>query len=268
MLWSRDIKQYLLLSAMEFSSWKLRYEASGIPELMDQSHRPNVCEHQMSPEIGVKIVELRSRDIFWEPRRLQNELARLAIESIPSLSGIYRCLKRTNLIESHGRKGRAKKFKRWERGGPMELWRMDVVGGILLADGKELKCLTGVNDHSLLCVMAGLLVRATSRSVCDHFANAMRIHGVPQELLTDNGKVFPSRFGYKDTEVLFDRICRENGIDPLLNAPCSPTTTGKIERFHRRLRTEFLQSCTFENQANAQAELDTWVIDYSNVRPH
>jgi transposase InsO family protein len=40
-------------------------------------------------------------------------------------------------------------------------------------------------------------------------------------------------------EVLFDRICRENGIDHLLTQPRSPTTTGKIERFHRTLRAEF-----------------------------
>jgi transposase InsO family protein len=33
--------------------------------------------------------------------------------------------------------------------------------------------------------------------------------------------------------VLFARICRENGIEHLLTAPRSPTTTGKIERFHR-----------------------------------
>jgi transposase InsO family protein len=30
--------------------------------------------------------------------------------------------------------------------------------------------------------------------------------------------------------VLFERICRENGITPRLTKPRSPTTTGKIER--------------------------------------
>jgi len=256
------------VSRQSVHSWLLRYEVSGMPGLMNQSHRPDGCDHQMSAEVDVKIVELRRRNIFWGPKRLQYELARLCIEPVPSLSGIYRCLKRANLIEPHARKERDRKFKRWERGGPMELWQMDVVGGILLTDGKELKCLTGVDDHSRLCVMAGLMVRATSRSVCDHFANAMRIHGVPQEILTDNGKVFTGRFGYKDTEVLFDRICRENGIDHLLTAPRSPTTTGKIERFHRSLRTEFLTGRIFDSKSSAQAELDAWVHQYNTVRPH
>ena len=48
-----------------------------------------------------------------------------------------------------------------------------------------------------------------------------------------------------DTEVLFDRICRENGIDHLLTAPRRPQRTGKIERFHESLRKEFLVDRTF-----------------------
>jgi transposase InsO family protein len=125
------------------------------------------------------------------------------------------------------RRKRDRKFKRWERAGAMELWQMDVVGGVLLVDGREAKVLTGIDDHSRFVVCAGLMLRATSRAVCGHFADAMRAHGVPQEILTDNGKVFTGRFGLRDTEVLFDRICRENGIDHLLTAPRSPTTTGK-----------------------------------------
>ncbi len=60
------------------------------------------------------------------------------------------------------------------------------------------------------------------------------------EVLTDNGRVFTGRFSHQPDEVLIDRICRENGINHLLTAPRSPTTTRKIERFHRTLRVEFL----------------------------
>jgi transposase InsO family protein len=44
-----------------------------------------------------------------------------------------------------------------------------------------------------------------------------------------------------DSEVLFDRICRENGISHRLTAVRSPATTGRVERFHQSLRREFLQ---------------------------
>ena len=145
---------------------------------------------------------------------------------------------------------------------------MDVVGGVLLADGTECKVLTGIDDHSRYCVCAGVLVRATARAVCGFFAQALERHGVPEEVLTDNGKVFTNRFGIKPTEVLFDKICRENGIGHCLTAPHSPTTTGKIERFHRTLRTEFLTGRLFSCLEVAQKELDDWVADYNTERPH
>jgi hypothetical protein len=47
----------------------------------------------------------------------------------------------------------------------MELWQMDVVGGLLLDDGTECKILAGVDDHSCFMVCAGIMTRATARQV-------------------------------------------------------------------------------------------------------
>lgn len=68
--------------------------------------------------------------------------------------------------------------------------------------------------------------------------------------------------------MLFDRICRENGIKHLLTAPRSPTTTGKVERFHKTLRAEFLTGQVFASVEEAQAALDVWVQHYNHERPH
>jgi transposase InsO family protein len=152
--------------------------------------------------------------------------------------------------------------------GPMELWQFDVMGGVMLTDGRELKAVTGVDDHSRFCVAVGLVERATSRPVCQVFAQALRTHGVPAQVLTDNGKVFTGRFSARPIEVLFDRICRENGIEHLLTAPRSPTTTGKIERFHGTLRTECLGDQVFPSLAAAQRAIDVWVHAYNTDRPH
>ncbi len=256
------------VSRQTIHSWLLKYEKSGLPGLINHSHKPSSCSHQISAEIDVLICEMRRRNSIWGPKRIEYELAKRKVEAMPSQSAIYRALKRAELINPHARKRRDEKFKRWERAAPMELWQFDVVGGIYLTDGSELKCLTGVDDHSRYCISAGLMHRANSKSVCDHFQRSLGRYGIPQEILTDNGKVFTGRFGYKDTEVLFDKICRENGIEHLLTAPRSPTTTGKIERFHRTLRTEFLQEKKFESFDHAQAELDAFVKHYNSERPH
>ncbi len=87
-------------------------------------------------------------------------------------------------------------------------------------------------------------------------------------MLTDNGKQFTARFGHGG-EVLFDRICRDNAIVHRLTQPRSPTTTGKVERFHQTMRRELLDDAgSFEDLAAFQAALDAWVEHYNTVRPH
>ena len=248
--------------------WLARYESDGLEGLADRSHRPRSCPHQIGVDVEAALATMRSSHPGWGPRRLVFELGRAGVEPLPSESAVYRALVRLNLIDPSGRRRRDRKWKRWERGLPMELWQMDVVGGFVLADGRRAKALTGVDDHSRFCISAHLMLRESSPNVCDGLAAALRAFGVPGQILTDNGKVFTGRFNQPPVEVLFDRICRENGIEHLHTQPRSPTTTGKIERFHRALRTEFRTDRVFADLAIAQAELDAWVHDYNHQRPH
>jgi hypothetical protein len=72
---------------------------------------------------------------------------------------------------------------------------MDVAGGIGLADGSELKALTGVDDHSWFCVSAALMPRATARPVCAAFTAVLERHGIHEEILTDTGADSPEATG-------------------------------------------------------------------------
>jgi transposase InsO family protein len=147
-----------------------------------------------------------------------------------------------------------------------------VVGGFHLADGTELKAVSGIDDSSRFGVSAKLVRRATAGPVCEALLTALRRYGLPELILTDNGKVFTGRFGPagSSAEVLFDRICAENGIRHLLTAPRSPTTTGKVERWHKTIRAEFLADHDHQHAtiAELQAALDAWVAYYNTERPH
>jgi transposase InsO family protein len=263
-----EVARRLGVARQSVHNWIARYEQGGLPALADRSHRPQNCTHQISPELEAAICELRRKHPGWGPRRIEHQLARQGVDPMPSGSSIYRCLKRHNLIELRRRKKRRGEFRRWERDRPMQLWQMDVMAGVLLEDATDLKVVTGIDDHSRFCIAAGLVRRATSRAVCEVFSSSLKTYGIPDEVLTDNGKVFTGRFGLHHTEVLFDRMCRENGISHRLTAPRSPTTTGKIERFHQSLRKEFLADRTFESFDACQQALDAWVRDYNTERPH
>jgi transposase InsO family protein len=246
--------------------WLAYYEAEGLEGLSDRSHRPAHCPHQMPATVEAMVLEMRRAHPYWGARRIAYEMARKGVEA--SQSAVYRCLVRAAVIDPTSRRRRRETWKRWERGSPMELWQLDVVHGFALADGTAAKALTGIDDHSRFCVSARLMVRERTQAVCDGFSSAMQIYGVPAQVLTDNGKVFTGRFAQPPVEVLFDRICRENGVDHILTAPRSPTTTGKIERFHRTLRDEFDTRQLFRNLKTAQEALDEWVSYYNTQRPH
>lgn len=257
------------VSRQTLHSWLARYEAEGLEGLKDRSHRPSRCPHQMPAAVEAAVLELRRSRPYWGPRRLVFELAKRDVVPVPSESAVYRALLRAGMIDPASRGRRSRKWKRWERGAPMELWQMDVVGGFPLADGTSAKALTGIDDHSRFCVSARLMARERTRAVCDGLWAAIAAYGAPVQILTDNGKVFTGRFNHPPVEVLFDAICRQNGIEHLLTQPRSPTTTGKIERLHRSMRAEFLATAKpFASLKVAQAALDEWVDDYNTRRPH
>jgi transposase InsO family protein len=218
----------------------------------------------------------------WGSRRIRLELLRRAGPwqraevSVPSERTIDRILIRQGLLRQRKPKRPRASYTRFERPGSMQLWGIDIVGGIELVDPetgalRDAKIITGVDDHSRFCVMAAVVERATARAVCIAFAQALARYGVPEEVITDNGKQFTdrfSRYGPRRGEVLFDKICRRNGITHRLTQPGSPNQNGKVERFHGTFRPEIGESGPFVSLLAAQAAVDAWVDGYNADRPH
>ena len=79
------------------------------------------------------------------------ELAKRQVAGAVGIGGVLG-VGAAQMIDPGRRDRRSRKWKRWERGAPMELWQMDVMGGFPFADGTCAKALTGVDDHSRMCV--------------------------------------------------------------------------------------------------------------------
>jgi transposase InsO family protein len=265
-----DVARRYGVARQTVHDWLRRYGDDGLAGLADRSSRPARCPHQMPAEVEAKIVELRLAHPGWGPATVRYELAKGAKGPVPGRSSVYRALVRHSLVEGKKRKRRRADYRRFERSRAMELWQMDVVGGFHLSDRTELKAVTGLDDHSRFCVSARLVLRATAKPTCDALRAAINEHGVPEAVMTDNAKTFTARFGRGPGPVLFDRICADNGIKHILTAPYSPTTNGKVERFHKTLRAEFFgpNDYRFATIAEAQAALDAWVSYYNHQRPH
>jgi transposase InsO family protein len=265
-----DVAERYGVSRQSVHTWLARYRQEGIAGLEDRSHQVHHHPWRIPAEIEEAICELRRGHPKWGPRRLVFEMGRRGFGQV-TRSSVYRTLVRNGLVEAKSRRRRRKDYRRWERSTPMELWQLDVTASAFLTAGIEVKTVTGIDDHSRFCVLATAVMRATARPVCLAFIGAMRAYGVPEEVLTDNGKVFTGRFHKPGVpvEVLFDKICRENGITHRLTKIHSPTTTGKIERLHQTLQRELLDvHGPFESIEALQAALDAWREEYNTDRPH
>jgi transposase InsO family protein len=263
--------------------WVARYLTDQLAGLADRSHRPHSSPRQVAETVEVAVAEMRWEHPRWGSRRIRLEMLRKPGPwaagglVVPSERTIGRVLHRQGLLRARPRKRPKDSYVRFERPGPMQLWQMDIVGGIRLVSPvtgelREGKVVTAVDDHSRYCVIAKVAERATARVVCLALAEALVRFGVPEEIITDNGKQFTDRFGRhgaRNGEVLFDKICRKNGITHRLTAPASPNQNGKVERFHGTFRPDFLDLAgPFTSVPEAQTAVDTWVQHYNADRPH
>ena len=166
--------------------WLNRYRDGGLEGLADRSHRPHAHPWQVAPEVEVAVCELRRAHPRWGPRRLLFELERVGCPGpVPSRSTIYRVLVRHGVVAAVPRKRRREDYQRWERPAAMQLWQLDIMGSVFLASGRELTLVSGVDDHSRICVITKVVTQASGRAVCQAFVEAMATYGVPDEVLTD-----------------------------------------------------------------------------------
>jgi transposase InsO family protein len=257
------------VSRQSVYSWKARHAAAGVDGLREVSRRPRTSPSRLAAEAEALVCELRRAHPRWGARRIAFEVAQRGVAGAPSRATVHRVLVRNAMVTPQAQRHK-RKYRRWARETPMALWQLDLVGGIYLADGRECKVLSGIDDHSRFVVCAAVLAVPSARAVAEAFTAAMRQYGVPAEVLTDNGKQFTGRFTKpRPAEVLFERVCREHGITAKLTRPYSPTTSGKVERWHQTLRRELLDAAgPFADLPSAQAAITAWVHAYNHARPH
>ncbi|GAA2999779.1 hypothetical protein GCM10017559_20740 [Streptosporangium longisporum] len=148
--------------------------SQGLDGLSDRSSRPHTSPARTPAAVEALICELRRNHPRWGAHRLVWELTRRPCPgAVPSRATVHRVLVRHGLVQLTPRGRRREDYTRWQRSEPMQLWQMDIVGGIMLADGTECKIVTGVDDHSRYCVAATVVARPTGRAVCLDLVNAL-----------------------------------------------------------------------------------------------
>jgi transposase InsO family protein len=245
-----------------------RFRAGGYPAIEPRSRAARRIPHRMPDALEDEIVALRK------------ELAELGVdagaqtihyhlgtrhEAVPSVSTIWRVLRRRGFVTPQPHKRPRSSWIRFEAQLPNECWQSDVTHW-RLGDRTEVEIVNFIDDHSRLAVAARVLGTATAPQVLRVFRAAGERWGLPAALLTDNGCVYTTwhRGGpnVMQTELL------ALGIEFRHSRPYHPQTCGKVERFHQTMKAFLARQPPAGSIPELQTQVDRFVAYYNEVRPH
>lgn len=174
----------------------------------------------------------------------------------------YRILKNEGISS---RKQAASKLdrRRFEAEFPNDIWQSDVMHGPhVLINGKKRKSylIAFIDDHSRLLPHAEFYASERLDSWLDAFRHALLTRGLPRKLYVDNGAAFRSRH--------LERICASLGIALIHTPPYTPQGRGKVERFFRTVRSQFLPCFHGESLEELNVAMELWVGKDYHQRIH
>ena len=244
-----------------------RFRAEGPDGLEARSRAPRRNPNQMSTDIEERVVMLRKELLDLGADAGAHTIAvhlRQRDGSTPSVSAIYRALKRRGFITDEPRKRPKASYIRFEADLPNECWQGDMTHWAL-ADGTEVEILNFIDDFSRLVVAAEVVVVTKAADVRRIFAQACATWGTPASVLTDNGAIFNARS--RGGRTGFESDLLEAGVLYKHSRPYHPQTCGKVERWHQTLK-RFLVKRPCTTIEELQAALDDIVRYYNEQRPH
>jgi len=245
-----------------------RYREGGVEALQPRSRRPRSCKHGTPEMLVAEIVALRHELVAdghdAGAATIAYHLA-ARIDAVPSRATIWRILKREGLIVPQPQKRPRCSLIRFEADLPNETWQTDITHW-RLAGGEHAEILNFIDDHSRLFLVSDAYPTTKAQDVVDSFHKAAALHGLPASLLSDNGAVFTA--SPRHGKVLLQSELERLGIASKNSRPYHPQTCGKIERLHQTLKRYLAKQPPANNLTELQAQLDTFVHYYNDIRPH
>jgi transposase InsO family protein len=245
-----------------------RYRGGGYEALERRSRAPRSSPSRTPPEAAEAIVALRSQ-LSEEGHdcgaaTIAYHLAQ-QMDAVPSVSTIWRVLKREGLVVPQPQKRPRSSLIRFCAELPNEMWQADITHWPLAGAGHA-EILNMLDDHSRLFLASRAFPTVKAADVVDVFRMAIALHGAPASLLCDNGAVFTAipRGG----KVIFQAELKRLGIAAKNSRPYHPQTCGKVERLHQTLKRYLANQAPAQTLAGLQEQLDGFTGYYNTRRPH
>ena len=257
--------QKIAVSEQTIRRWVRDWRAGGFEALVPAPAR-------VSARTPAEVLELAVALKKENPARTAAQVTRILRAQAgwaPSDRTVQRHFERLELNRRAGSQAAAPAaFGRFEAARPNEIWTGDALHGPVIA-GRKTYLFAFIDDHSRAVMAARFGFSEDTVRLAAALRPALASRGVPGSAYVDNGSAF--------TDSWLLRACAVLGIRLVHATPRRPQGKGKIERFFRTVRDQFLVELTGEAAAaisglpglpGLNRLLAAWIETVYHLTPH
>lgn len=255
------------LSEKTIEAWFYKYRSKGIDGLAPKA-RVDRGESKIAVPLQEAIIAAK-RD---NPRRSIRQIRRLletdgqAAKHSLSRSAIHRLLQSQGLSRMAGSASLPEEKRSFVAESAGTIWYGDVLHGPQVpVDGhmRKVYLVSLLDDASRLAAHSAFCLGETALDIEGVLKQALLRRGVPIKLVVDNGAAYRSGS--------LQGICARLGIHLIYCRPYAPEGKGKLERWHRTFRDQFLSELDHSkitDLADLNARLWAWLEVIYHQTPH
>ena len=245
--------------------WALRYRRNGLPALTPQPRKDQGQQRVIAPETAALIERLKREN----PHRTGTMLLRDLPKDAISPATLYRFLRARGLTERQLMVDNinAHSHKKYEAEFANQIWQSDMLFGpwVQRPGGGKMQVFlqATLDDASRLIPHAQFYANQGLDSFLHCLRESITARGLPVRLYMDNAKI------YRSPQLA--RIAASIGILIIHTPPYKPEGRGKIERFFRSVREQFLASLDTKALLSLEQlneRLWHWLETVYHVREH
>jgi transposase InsO family protein len=258
-----DFSELAGVSPHSLYTWKKKFEAEGPAGLV--GFKRGAPKGSRLPEPTKRAILLLKRaHPDWGRQRIHDEMVRAeGLEASPGAIG--KVLEDAGfVVEEAETRPHAPPAKRFECSRPSQVWQTDLFTFLLRRQNRRVYLVAFMDDFSRFVVGHALAASASGAFVRDAFEAAVAKHGLPEEVLTDNGPQYVTWRG----KSAFKKLLERRGVKHRVARPRRPQTLGKVERLWKTLWEELLREAVFKDLEDARARLKAWFDHYNFARCH
>lgn len=219
-----DIRREIAVPERTYFLWKSLIQQGRYAELVNKQKPGPKPQFHIDP-VSARRIQAWRKSYGWGPTKMEGHLDVHHGVHIPH-NKIHKLFIQKGLNKPIGKPRKVWGKRRWERPHSMML---------LQGDWKDVNTkfdpmLTFYDDHSRFVVASRRFPEATMENSIRLLEQAFRRHGIPEQVLTDNGTQFTNP--RSDVPNGFEQFCIDNGVEIIHSTKKRPTTCGKIENFH------------------------------------